>query len=111
MMKKLSFVLGAAAGYVLGARAGRQRYEQIAQQARKVWQSEPVQQRVDQAGAAVGEAVKKSAPQLTSLASGGVEKVAKLVSSAGKANAERRGGAAGCTSAEAPTGTVENPAE
>ena len=28
-MSKISFLLGAAAGYVLGARAGRQRYEQI----------------------------------------------------------------------------------
>ena len=28
-MKKTSFVLGFGAGYVLGARAGRQRYEQI----------------------------------------------------------------------------------
>lgn len=45
-MAKLSFLLGAAAGYVLGARAGRQRYEQIRSGAGKVWQSQPVQNQV-----------------------------------------------------------------
>ena len=45
-MSKISFLLGAAAGYVLGARAGRQRYEQIRSGAAKAWQSQPVQQQV-----------------------------------------------------------------
>ena len=45
-MGKLSFVVGVAAGYVLGARAGQQRYEQIKKQANKVWSSGPVQARV-----------------------------------------------------------------
>jgi hypothetical protein len=35
MKWKISFVVGAAAGYVLGARAGRQRYEQLAEAARR----------------------------------------------------------------------------
>ncbi|MDR6939511.1 hypothetical protein [Arcanobacterium hippocoleae] len=30
-------------GYVLGARAGRERYEQIKKQAKKLWNSAPVQ--------------------------------------------------------------------
>ena len=34
-MKKLTVLVAGAAGYVLGARAGRQRYEQIASGARK----------------------------------------------------------------------------
>lgn len=110
MMKKLSFVLGAAAGYVLGARAGRQRYEQIAQQAQRLWQSEPVQQRIDLAGEKVGEAVKKAAPQLTTLAAGGVQKVAKLMSSA-KGDGAAAGTSGRRSAAQAPTGTVENPAE
>lgn len=45
-MAKFSFLLGAAAGYVLGARAGRQRYEQIAAGAGQLWRSQPVQQQV-----------------------------------------------------------------
>ena len=35
-MSKLSLLAAAGVGYVLGARAGRQRYEQIAASARKV---------------------------------------------------------------------------
>lgn len=48
-MAKLSFLLGAATGYVLGARAGRQRYEQIRSGASKAWQSQPVQNQVSTA--------------------------------------------------------------
>ncbi len=49
----IGFVAGAAVGYVLGARAGRQRYEQIKRQAIRAYRSEPVQQRLDAAGHAV----------------------------------------------------------
>ena len=59
-MWKLSFVVGVAAGYVLGTRAGRQRYEQIAKAARQVAQNPKVQSAADkakqQAGAAAGKA-------------------------------------------------------
>lgn len=48
-MAKLSFFLGAAAGYVLGARAGRHRYEQIKGGAQQVWGSKPVQKQVETA--------------------------------------------------------------
>lgn len=40
---KLSFLAGAAAGYVLGARAGRERYETIVSVARKFAGSQTVQ--------------------------------------------------------------------
>jgi hypothetical protein len=40
---KLSFLVGAAVGYVLGARAGRERYETIVALARKVAGSQTVQ--------------------------------------------------------------------
>lgn len=49
----IGFVAGAAVGYVLGARAGRQRYEQIKRQAIRAYRSEPVQQRLEAAGQAV----------------------------------------------------------
>ncbi len=45
-MAKLAFLLGAGAGYVLGARAGRKRYEQMRARAQRVWQSQPVQDKV-----------------------------------------------------------------
>ena len=41
-MAKLSFIAGLAAGYVLGARAGKQRYEQIRRTSGKLWHSGPV---------------------------------------------------------------------
>lgn len=46
MKGKIAFVVGAAVGYVLGSRAGRQRYEQIKRGAQAVWQTEPVQRGV-----------------------------------------------------------------
>jgi hypothetical protein len=45
-MGKLSFLAGMAAGYVLGAKAGTQRYEQIRRTSGKVWNSQPVQNQV-----------------------------------------------------------------
>ena len=46
MKGKLAFVLGAALGYVLGARAGRERYEQIKRRVDAIWNTEPVQRSV-----------------------------------------------------------------
>ncbi len=66
-MGKISFLLGAAVGYVLGARAGQQRYEQIKSGATQLWQSKPVQQQVDQAKHA---AKTKAAPAALEAVSG-----------------------------------------
>lgn len=46
MLTKATFLTGAAVGYVLGARAGRERYEQIVSAARRTWEDPRVQQRV-----------------------------------------------------------------
>lgn len=46
MRGKLIFITGAAVGYVLGARAGRKRYEQIRSAASKVWESPGIQHQV-----------------------------------------------------------------
>lgn len=43
---KLSLLGGAAIGYVLGARAGRERYDQIRERARRAWGDPRVQQKV-----------------------------------------------------------------
>jgi hypothetical protein len=45
---KLLFVAGAAVGYVLGARAGRKRYEQIRGAAERIWETPGVQNQVEQ---------------------------------------------------------------
>ncbi|WP_029150321.1 hypothetical protein [Microbacterium indicum] len=49
MRGKIGLVVGLGVGYVLGTRAGRQRYEQIKAQAQKVWETEPVQKQVTKA--------------------------------------------------------------
>jgi hypothetical protein len=46
MRGKAGLVIGLAIGYVLGTRAGRERYEQIKTQWLKVWNAEPVQAQV-----------------------------------------------------------------
>jgi gas vesicle protein len=48
MMKKIPLLIAAGAGYVLGTKAGRERYEQIKQQATKTWNNPKVQDTVDQ---------------------------------------------------------------
>src|SRR4029079_19656793 len=47
MRGKAGLVIGLAAGYVLGTRAGRERYEQIKEQWLKVYNMAPVQEQVD----------------------------------------------------------------
>lgn len=53
MAFRLGLVFGAAIGYVLGAKAGRERYEQISSMTRSLAGSEPAQQ--------VGTEVRKAA--------------------------------------------------
>ena len=49
MFGKLSLLIGFGAGYVLGTRAGRERYDKITGKAQQVWQDPRVQQRAGQA--------------------------------------------------------------
>jgi hypothetical protein len=49
MMKKLMLLGAGAVGYVRGAKAGRDRYDLIADQARKLRSNPTVQEKVDQA--------------------------------------------------------------
>lgn len=76
MKGKLVFVAGAAVGYVLGAQAGRKRYEQIKAGAEKLWNSPTVQKSVEQVQtfvddhasdvpSAVAESAKKVVGQVT----------------------------------------------
>jgi len=48
MRGKLLFITGGLVGYVLGARAGRKRYDQIAAAASDLWNRPPVQRRVNE---------------------------------------------------------------
>ncbi|MBC7518489.1 MAG: hypothetical protein H7248_06325 [Microbacteriaceae bacterium] len=65
MRGKLILVAGLATGYVLGSRAGRKRYDQIAASARKLWQSRSVQNQMH----TVEDAARTQAPLVVDLLS------------------------------------------
>lgn len=70
MKNKLVFAAGMAAGYVLGARAGRASYEQIKVKATELWNNPKVQDRVSEAT----EAVKSKAPDVQAQAEQALKK-------------------------------------
>ena len=55
MRGKLMFLTGLAAGFVLGSRAGREKYEELRDSAKKLWESPTVQ---EAAGVAQAQATK-----------------------------------------------------
>jgi len=55
MVGKLKWLVGFGAGYVLGARAGRERYDQIAGRAQELWSDPRVQEKAGQAQQVVKE--------------------------------------------------------
>ena len=82
MRSKAIFLVGLAVGFVLGARAGRERYEQLKKAAQTAAQSPPVQKATQAAGAKAAELTKvakdKAAsrvPKLTETAKSGASKV------------------------------------
>lgn len=79
MRGKVGLVIGLAAGYVLGTRAGHERYEQIKAQAAKVWNLDPVQEQVTK----VTDFAKSAAMSLPSTLWSGAVKVTKAASTKG----------------------------
>ncbi|MBM6405882.1 YtxH domain-containing protein [Phycicoccus sp. CSK15P-2] len=80
-MSKLTLLAAAAVGYVLGARAGRERYEEIADTARSIWSNPRVQKGVDrtqqtalQKGREAGRKVGEKASEVGARASEAVER-------------------------------------
>lgn len=47
MVSKVTFGLGLGVGYVLGTKAGREKFDQLMTSSRHAWQSEPVQNAKD----------------------------------------------------------------
>src|ERR1051325_11507761 len=64
MQGRILFVTGAAVGYVLGARAGRRRYDQIKSAADRVWNDRNVQKSVNDVVGTVQGFVKDKAPEV-----------------------------------------------
>lgn len=81
MRGKVGLVIGLGLGYVLGTRAGRERYEQIKEQALKVWNLDPVQQQVGK----VKDFAKSTAMALPNALWDGATKVVKAAGRDGTA--------------------------
>lgn len=80
-MNKLLLIGAAAAGYVLGTKAGRERYEQIKRQSSKVWNSEPVQHGVHEAEEVAKHAATAAGTKVADAASTAGSRVAAKVRS------------------------------
>lgn len=76
MKGKILFVAGLGVGYLLGTRAGRERYEQIKTCTSKLWNAPVVQRRVDD----VQEFVKDKAPEVAEFVADNAKKVVAQVS-------------------------------
>lgn len=66
-MSKIKTILVFAAGYVIGARAGRGRYEDIKYQALKVWDKPAVQHQVDNVADQVGKVAEQAKQYLSGM--------------------------------------------
>ena len=86
-MKKLSLLIGIGIGYVLGSRAGRERFEQIRSGARKVATSEPVQSAAGKAQEAVAAQAPVVAEAVKDKASAAASAVAEKVHRSADASA------------------------
>ena len=98
MRGKILFATGIEVGYVLGTRAGRERYEQLKRAAQGFWNDPRVQRRVDQ----VEGFVRENAAEVAEFVTDGAKKVVGRVTGAGRTGAASgAGGGATASSAAA----------
>lgn len=83
MRGKILFVAGLGLGYLLGTRAGREKYDELKAAALKVWNDPRVQKQVD----AVEDFVKDKAPEVAEFVSDGAKTIVDKVS--GKSPAKK----------------------
>lgn len=88
MMKKLTLLAGLGVGYVLGARAGRERYEQIRSQAQKLSANPKVR-------SATSKAQDTVTTQAGAAASAVADKVGDTVGSSGSGSGSGSSGSGG----------------
>ena len=101
MKGKILFVAGLGIGYVLGTRAGREKYEQLKSAAMKLWNDPRVQRQVD----AAESFVKDKAPDVAEFVSDGAKKVVSQVTGKKLATSSRTSGTR--TSGTAKSGTTK----
>ncbi|MDJ0314899.1 hypothetical protein [Arthrobacter sp. H35-D1] len=71
MKAKLIFMAGLAVGYVVGTRVGRRGYESLKNNARAVWETDPVQETVQNLEESIKGEAKDLGARLASKVSGG----------------------------------------
>lgn len=104
MAGKLSFIIGLGAGYVLGARSGRERYEQIAEKAQQLWRDPRVQEKAGQAQQVMQEKAEQAGQvvkeKVESATSGNGDDAGGRSGSRPKAATSSRKGSTGTTGAQ-----------
>lgn len=99
MRGKLTLVTGIAIGYVLGAKAGRERYEQIKSGASRLWNDPRVQGPVHQAE----DFAKDKAPEVVEFLADGAKKIVVSVQGASRKGAEKAADATSAAAGKAKT--------
>ncbi|WP_024287957.1 YtxH domain-containing protein [Cellulomonas sp. KRMCY2] len=79
MRAKAAFVIGGAVGYVLGTRAGREQFEKIRLQAKRVWEDPRVQETVSDVEQRAEEFIREVAPDLKDKVAGAVRSATDAV--------------------------------
>jgi len=74
-MKQLMFLTGAAVGYVMGSRAGHERYEQIKKAAQELWAHPSVQSAAESVREQASLAASNSAQKAGSVAGSAKQRV------------------------------------
>jgi hypothetical protein len=87
---RISFIGGLAIGYVLGAQAGRERYEQLKQLARKAAESPAMQQTAGALQAQAQATAKTAKDKATTSVRKGASKVTKRSAASGRPSTARR---------------------
>lgn len=87
-MHKITTALAVGAGYVLGARAGRDRYESIKTQAKKVWRDPRVQDATASAKETAGQAASRAGSTAGQAAGQAAQKVKEAAPFGGSTTAD-----------------------
>lgn len=101
MRTKAAFLIGAAVGYVLGTRAGREQFEKIRAGAQQVWEDPRVQEKVADASGFV----KEKAPDLKDKVEGAVKQATDAVKSRTGSSDEPTTWSTGSSTGTGSTGT------
>lgn len=106
MKGKILLVVGVGIGYVLGTRAGREKYDQMKAAVEKLWNDPRVQQQVDNAQ----DFVKDKAPEVAEFVADSAKKVVSQLSGSKTPAAKPAAKSARKPAAKKPASAASKPA-